>query len=104
MREWQAITSSSASSVIGPCPDPAGPDPADAADPEPADPEPVEPLSAMKRGRISVGTFTRANTGLVGHGIAHESTARLSDRLEMYGNGRPGATARGVSAGKITFW
>ena len=28
-------------------------------------------------------------------------TARFSDRLEMYGNGCPGSTARGVSTGKI---
>ena len=57
-------------------------------------------FSVTKRGRISVGTFTRANTvwPLTG---SRTWTARLSERLEIYGNGRPGATARGVSAGKI---
>ena len=53
----------------------------------------------MKRGRISVGTFTRANTVWSVTG-SRTSTARLSERLEMYGKGRPGATARGVSAGR----
>ncbi len=39
-------------------------------------------LSVTKRGRISVGTFTRANTvcSLIG---SRTSTARLRDRLEM---------------------
>ncbi len=39
-------------------------------------------LSVTKRGRISVGTFTRANTvwSLTG---SRTSTARLSDRFEM---------------------
>ena len=32
---------------------------------------------------------------------SRSSTARFSDRFEMYGNGRPESTARGVSTGKI---
>ncbi len=59
--------------------------------------------SATKRGRISVGTFTRANTVWSVTG-SRTSTARLSERFEMYGKGRPGATASGVRAGKIVFW
>ena len=56
-----------------------------------------------KRGRISVGTFTRAKTVWSVTG-SRTRTARLSERLEMYGKGRPGATASGVRAGKTTFW
>ena len=37
---------------------------------------------------------------LAGVGVAH-STARFSDRFEMYGNGCAGSTASGVSTGKI---
>ncbi len=39
-------------------------------------------LRVTKRGRISVGTFTRANTvcSVIG---SRTSTARLSDKLEM---------------------
>ena len=69
-------------------------------------PEPSGASTETKRGRISVGTFTRANT--VGAPSppagSRTSTARLRDRFEMYGKGRPGATASGVSAGKIARW
>ena len=58
------------------------------------------PSSATKRGSISVGTFTRAKARWSVTG-SRTSTASDSDRLEMYGNGRPGPTASGVSAGKI---
>ncbi len=53
-----------------------------------------------KRGSISFGTFTRANvsTPLTG---SRTSTPSDSERLEMYGNGRPRPTASGVRTGKI---
>lgn len=53
-----------------------------------------------KRGSTSLGTFTRANSSTAVTGSRNQ-TPMLSDRLEMYGKGLPGPTARGVSAGKI---
>ena len=53
-----------------------------------------------KRGTTSVGTFTRANVSRPDTG-SRRDTPIDSDRFEMYGNGRPGPTARGVSTGKI---
>ncbi len=41
-----------------------------------------------KRGRFSVGTFTRANTRWLETGSC-TITARLSERFDMYGKGRP---------------
>ena len=58
---------------------------------------------STKRGSTSFGTFTRAKLSTPDSGSLSE-TARLSDRLEMYGNGRPGPTPSGVSAGKICSW
>ena len=46
------------------------------------------------------GTFTRANRRSPVTG-SRRSTARFSERFEMYGNGWPGSTASGVSTGKI---
>ena len=57
--------------------------------------------SATKRGSISFGTFTRANVSAPVDRVAHEHARGDSDRLEMYGNGRPRPTASGVSTGKI---
>ena len=59
---------------------------------------PSAPSTGTKRGSISFGTFTRANVvcDVVG---SRTRTARDSDRLEMYGNGRPSPTASGVSTG-----
>src|SRR5918996_107859 len=51
--------------------------------------------SGTKRGRTSFGTFTRANVSVRDTG-SRSQTARERDRLEMYGKGRPGPTARGV--------
>ena len=51
----------------------------------------------MKRGRPS-GTLTRANRSSPVSG-SRTKTPRLSDSAEMYGNGWPGPTARGVSTG-----
>ena len=48
-----------------------------------------------------MGTFTRANTSWSRSG-SRIRTIRLSDRLEMYGNGRPGPIASGVRTGKIS--
>ena len=45
------------------------------------------------------GTFTRAKWSLPVSGLRITS-ARLSDRPEMYGNGWAGSTASGVSTGK----
>jgi hypothetical protein len=56
--------------------------------------------SATNRGSISFGTFTRANVVCCVTG-SRSRTARLSDRFEMYGKGRPRPTASGVSTGKI---
>ena len=56
---------------------------------------------STKRGSTSLGTFTRANASCVELG-SRSRTTRLSDRFEMYGNGRPGPTASGVSTGKIS--
>ena len=55
---------------------------------------------ATNRGSISFGTFTRAkvSTSVIG---SRTITPSESDRLEMYGNGRPRPTASGVSTGKI---
>ena len=53
------------------------------------------------RGSTSLGTFTRANTSASISGSCRR-TIRLSDRFEMYGNGRPGPIASGVSTGKIS--
>ena len=55
---------------------------------------------STNRGRTSFGTLTRANTSWSRSG-SWSRTIRLSDRFEMYGNGRPGPTASGVSTGKI---
>ena len=55
---------------------------------------------STKRGSTSFGTFTRAYTSAPLNG-SRRCTQRLSDRFEMYGNGRPGPIARGVSAGKM---
>ena len=46
------------------------------------------------------GTLTRANRRSPVTG-SRRSTARFSERFEMYGNGWPGSTASGVSTGKI---
>ena len=56
------------------------------------------PSANMKRGR-SGGTLIRANSRQVAW--SRTSTARLSDRFEMYGNGCAGSTASGVRTGKI---
>ena len=53
-----------------------------------------------KRGTTSFGTFTRANVSRPDTG-SRRDTPIDSDRFEMYGNGRPGPTASGVSTGKI---
>ena len=55
---------------------------------------------STNRGSTSLGTFTRANASWSSSGSCSR-TIRLSDRFEMYGNGRPGPTASGVSTGKI---
>ena len=56
--------------------------------------------TGTKRGSISFGTFTRAKvcTSVTG---SRTITPSDSDRLEMYGNGRPRPTASGVRTGKI---
>ena len=56
--------------------------------------------SGTNRGSISVGIFTRAkvSTSVCG---SRTITPSESDRLEMYGNGRPSPTPSGVSTGKI---
>ena len=46
------------------------------------------------RGSTSFGTFTRANVSWPEAG-SRTHTARLSDRFEMYGNGRPGRRRAG---------
>ena len=56
--------------------------------------------TATNRGSISFGTFTRANVSTSVTG-SRTITPSDSDRLEMYGNGRPSPTASGVSTGKI---
>ena len=56
--------------------------------------------TGTKRGSISFGTFTRAKVSWPVTG-SRTSTASESERLEMYGNGRPRPTASGVSTGKI---
>ncbi len=53
-----------------------------------------------KRGSTSAGTFTRAKVSTSDTG-SRTKTPIESDRFEMYGNGRPGPTASGVSTGKI---
>ncbi len=53
-----------------------------------------------KRGSTSFGTFTRANVSSPESG-SRTNTPIDSDRFEMYGKGRPGPTASGVSTGKI---
>ena len=60
----------------------------------------LSPSTGTKRGSISLGTLTRAKvvTRVCG---SRTSTASDSDRLEMYGNGRPSPTASGVRTGKI---
>ena len=60
----------------------------------------TESPSGMKRGSTSFGTLTRAKVSAPETG-SRSQTASESDRLEMYGNGRPGPTASGVSTGKI---
>jgi len=55
--------------------------------------------TAMKRGSRG-GTLTRAKNSLPVPGL-RTTTARLSERPEMYGNGWAGSTASGVSTGKI---
>ncbi|CAB4560456.1 unannotated protein [freshwater metagenome] len=54
---------------------------------------------ASSRGN-TFGTFTRANRRSPVSGSL-TIAARLSARLEMYGNGWAGSTASGVSTGKI---
>ena len=56
---------------------------------------------ATKRGS-SGGTFTRAKRRSPVRGL-RTSTARFSDRLEMWGKGWPGSTASGVSTGKMRW-
>ena len=56
--------------------------------------------TSTKRSSISVGTLTRANVSSSSSG-SRTSAASDSDRLEMYGNGRPWPTASGVRTGKI---
>ena len=56
--------------------------------------------TSTKRGRTSLGTLTRAYTSWSRSGSCSR-TIRLSDRFEMYGNGRPGPMASGVRTGKI---
>ena len=48
------------------------------------------------------GTLTRAKRRSPDRGL-RTSTARLSDRLEMWGKGWPGSTASGVSTGKMRW-
>ena len=57
------------------------------------------PGTATNRGS-SGGTFTRAKRSSPVL-ASRTTTARLSDRFEMYGNGCAGSTASGVSTGKI---
>ncbi len=52
------------------------------------------------RGSTSFGTLTRANVSTPDTG-SRTNTPIERDRFEMYGNGRPGPTASGVSTGKI---
>ena len=59
----------------------------------------VPSLNAMSRGN-TLGTFTRAKRRSPVSG-SDTMAARLSARLEMYGNGWAGSTASGVSTGKI---
>ncbi len=59
----------------------------------------------MRRGSTG-GTLTRAKCSLAVLGLT-STTARLSDRPEMYGNGWAGSTASGVSTGKrrsVNVW
>ena len=64
----------------------------------------VDPsATGTKRGNISFGTFTRANVRRSVTGSRRRTTSE-SDRLEMYGKGRPTPTASGVSTGKIWRW
>ncbi len=49
----------------------------------------------------SGGTFTRAKRRSHGRSGRVTTTAKFSDRCEMYGNGWPGSTASGVSTGKM---
>ena len=55
---------------------------------------------STNRGRTSFGTLIRAKTSCSTSGSC-SLTIRLSERFEMYGKGRPGPTASGVSTGKI---
>ena len=71
---WRAITSSSGTNT----------------------PAPID----RSRGSTSRGTFTRANSSSPPTG-SRSQTASESERFEMYGKGRPGPTASGVSTGKI---
>ena len=71
---WRAITDSSGTNVSSPI--------------------------GTNRGSTSFGTFTRANVSTSETG-SRTNTPSDSDRFEMYGNGRPGPTASGVSTGKI---
>ena len=48
------------------------------------------------------GTFTRANRRTCVDG-SRATTARFSDRSEMYGNGCAGSTDNGVRIGKTRF-
>jgi hypothetical protein len=52
--------------------------------------------TGTNRGSISFGTFTRANVCMSVTG-SRTITPSDSDRLEMYGNGRPSPTASGFS-------
>ena len=52
-----------------------------------------------KRGKVC-GSFTRANRSSPDFG-SRTTMAKLSAKLEMYGNGCAGSTASGVSTGKI---
>ncbi len=57
------------------------------------------PLAPTSKNRGSPsGTFTRASRSSPVSG-SRTNTARLSDSAEMYGNGWPGPTAKGVSTG-----
>ena len=56
--------------------------------------------TGTKRGSISFGTFTRAKVRMSVTGSRSRTTSD-SERLEMYGKGRPTPTASGVRTGKI---
>ena len=64
-------------------------------------PAPV-PGTAIRRGKEPTGTLRRANR--VWPSQLRTSTARLSERFEMNGNGCEASKASGVSAGKISAW